>query len=742
MSVNSSFISHAISSGSAEKWRRRASIHQRQDNAADGGMNSNFTDHLLVLLLLNAVVFVASRVVPFSTSISVAVLAASIGYTLKDSELLLTTKSKNRSFASEILVFILRRMFSTTIFQEALRVGLCRIRSGHDFQPESVEWPSDLVMQRMERPQVESILKSLVLYPKTRDLDPLVCSLGIALAQRNHAFYDDIPIVQPISKDEDFLYPTASVLDVVDVPLGYLCSDCGPKTKIGRLLFKISSKVSIWVMNTIELFEETKDPLFFDSVEEAAVFFHYIIRPYIPRSSRRIAYINEIKDVEGDTCANAFAGVGAWRLKAIHHRAAAAGRSINNNKSANWNKREASSTCIPPEGSVAVIDCCWQACMKVRPGYIAYGAAAFFGKDKELLGIWNEKERHMSLLPGDDEDDEPWRWAQYHWKSSIAYEVFTVGHLLEIHWSASNTLVQGAHDLPLSHPIRRLIKPFTWGSALINFQAMVNLVQRGGAITRTGAVGIDEMASHFNHIMENHVHYGTFESFVEKMGEFPEGFTDEIPFLQDGKDLWDIFERFVEDYMNAFYENRKESEDGFLPRVEDDPDLQKFWEHARTARSEQYPLKLKQLSFDNLRELLTWGFFWSCATHNLVANFFAENAMPTGIAGRIGSAVRTNSPESGFQSPINTWLTQAFVLALTTMDNVPFLIESIRDTADFFGPSSLAAYGRDDEARAAFLGFATNLDELSAEIDARNETRGWLATNCFNPRILLCSASL
>jgi hypothetical protein len=640
-----------------------------------------------------------------------------------------------KSFTSEILVSILRRMFPTTPFKEALRKGLCQIRAGEKFKPESVEWPSDIVIQRMERSEVESILKALVMYPKTRDLDPFVCFLGMSLAQRDPSFYDNIPLVQPLSKEEDFVYPITSVLDI-NVPLGYLCSDCGPKTTIGRLLFKFASKVTVWLMNTLELFEETKGPLIFDSINEAAVFFHYIIRPHIPRSSRRIAYVNETKDVEGNARAHAFAGVGAWRLKSICQK--------EESKKAIWANREASTGCIPPEGSVAVIDCSWQASMKVRPGYDKYGAAAFFDKDKELVGIWNEAEKRMALPTGDDENDEPWRWAQYHWKSSIAYEVFSVGHLLEIHWSASNTLVQAARYLPLSHPIRRLIKPFTWGGAFINFQALVNLVQTSGAIVRTGAVDIDGLAAHFEHIMDKHVHYGSFESFVENMGEFPPGFIDDVPLVEDGKSLWAIFERFVDNYMTICYdhEDQEDSEDCCLPRVEDDHDLQQFWKHARTARSGKYPLKLQQLTFSNLRELLTWSFFWSCAVHNLVANFFCENTLPTSFAGRIESAVRKNSPESGFQVPINTWLTQTFVLALTTIDNVPFLIESIRDTADFWGPNSLAPYGCNEELRLIFLHFAAELDTLSTEIDKRNETRGWLATNCFNPKVLLCSASL
>ena len=204
--LNGSLLSQVISSRSSfspssEQWRRRASVHSPSAKA-------KVSNHATKLLVLNAVVFLASRLVPFSASVSVAVLCVSLGYAWKDTAMLLASRSRNNSLASELLVFILRRLFTTAAFQEALRKGLCSIRAGEDFQPTSIEWPSDLVLQKMDRPQVEAILKSLLLYPKTRDLDPFVCSLGMALAQRDPDFYDDIPLVNPLCQEEDFVFPT------------------------------------------------------------------------------------------------------------------------------------------------------------------------------------------------------------------------------------------------------------------------------------------------------------------------------------------------------------------------------------------------------------------------------------------------------------------------------------------------------------------------------------------------------
>ena len=48
----------------------------------------------------------------------------------------------------------------------------------------------------------------------------------------------------------------------------------------------------------------------------------------------------------------------------------------------------------------------------------------------------------------------------------------------------------------------RIIKSFTWGSAYINYQALVNLVQKTGAIVRTGSILHEGISSHFEHIMK------------------------------------------------------------------------------------------------------------------------------------------------------------------------------------------------------------------------------------------------
>ena len=708
-------------------WRRRASIVNPDELK---GMKTIVSQNLSRILLAHVVMFFIYRIF-VNTSVALVLLSASLGYNMKDTTLMLASRSSNNSLVSEILIFILRRVFHTDTFQEKLRKGLCSVRAGLDFQPSTIEWPSDVVIQRMSRAEMETVLKSLLLYPKTRDLDPFVCLLGMCLAQRDPSYYDNIPQVKPVSNEEDFVLRTTVAMDI-DIPLGYLCPERGTTTWFGRLGFNAFSYLSLWIMDNLQLFEETKKPMFFDNIEQAAVFFHYIIRPHIPRSSRRIAFVNVEKDVEGSTCAHAFAGIGAWRLKAVQ----------SSDQVASWSKREASPSCVPPRGSVAVIDCSWQANMTVREGYIPYGAAAFFDKDKKLIGIWNEAEKRMQLPCSDGEDDEPWRWAQFHWKTSIAYEVFSVGHLLETHWSASNTLVQVARDLSVEHPIRRLIKPFTWGSAFINSQAIVNLVQTNGVIVRASAVTIEGIEAHIEHLMGNHAHYGSFDKFVNKMGEFPESFIESVPMVEDGKAVWGIFEQFVEEYLSLFYTNDEESDCDCLLRVEDDPELKVFWEHARIARSKKYPLELGKLSFEHLKEFLSWTFFWSCAVHALVANFFPENTLPFSFAGRVSSSVRPNSPDSDFQIPIHTWMTQALILANTTIEPVPFLIEAIRDTADFFGPNKQAAYGQNDRAKMTFVTFADRLEELSQTIDSKNEKRGWLATNSLDPKVMRCSTSL
>merc|ERR1711920_399284 len=159
--------------------------------------------------------------------------------------------------------------------------------------------------------------------------------------------------------------------------------------------------------------------------------------------------------IDGNVEALVFAGVGQWFIKAVVR--------------GNWSGRQASSDVVPPSGSVAVVDMCAVAKYPVREGYARYGAAAFFGQDCGLLGIWLPDEKRMTTPESDRTD---WLWAQWVFKCTMVYVSFVPKHLVDIHWITVNTMnIALRETLEHTHPVRRLLQPFTHRSITINREA-------------------------------------------------------------------------------------------------------------------------------------------------------------------------------------------------------------------------------------------------------------------------------
>eukprot|EP01119_Soliformovum_irregulare_P022296 TRINITY_DN759_c0_g1_i1.p1 TRINITY_DN759_c0_g1~~TRINITY_DN759_c0_g1_i1.p1 ORF type:complete len:1432 (-),score=425.71 TRINITY_DN759_c0_g1_i1:53-4348(-) len=128
---------------------------------------------------------------------------------------------------------------------------------------------------------------------------------------------------------------------------------------------------------------------------------------------------------------------------------------------------------------------------KVRAGFEQYGAAAYFDKDYEIIGIyWSHAER-MILKPATSTPE--WEHAKWVWKSSFFAEVTIVDHLLVTHMIEANALVSASrHFLSSDHPLRIFLKPFTYHTVSINQQAITSLMNQRGLVHRSWAFDYHE----------------------------------------------------------------------------------------------------------------------------------------------------------------------------------------------------------------------------------------------------------
>eukprot|EP01036_Dinobryon_divergens_P028713 gene28713-37705_t len=132
-------------------------------------------------------------------------------------------------------------------------------------------------------------------------------------------------------------------------------------------------------------------------------------------------------------------------------------------------------------------------------------------------------------------------------------------HLFHVHWVISNTIVLATERcLDAQHPIRRLLKPHTYGSAHVNLLGAVTLAPYGGIASRL--FGLDkkgwELAC-FEQMQEF-----KYESLKEKFirSNLPSSCMDVLPMYQDGMDLWNTHEEYVEEYLDIFYPSDQNAE--------------------------------------------------------------------------------------------------------------------------------------------------------------------------------------
>jgi hypothetical protein len=116
----------------------------------------------------------------------------------------------------------------------------------------------------------------------------------------------------------------------------------------------------------------------------------------------------------------------------------------------------------------------------VRQPFERYGAAAYFDKDFKIIGIyWCHASRLVK------KGNQSWDHAKYVWRSSFFAYVTIRDHLIVTHMIECNAFVSASRKyLPADHPLRKFLKPFTYHTVSINYQAAVSLVNENGLIHR------------------------------------------------------------------------------------------------------------------------------------------------------------------------------------------------------------------------------------------------------------------
>ncbi|EQC28003.1 hypothetical protein SDRG_14275 [Saprolegnia diclina VS20] len=180
--------------------------------------------------------------------------------------------------------------------------------------------------------------------------------------------------------------------------------------------------------------------------------------------------------------------------------------------------------------------------LDVRKGFAKYGADVFFDDKCKVTKIVRGS---ITYRP----DDAEWEYVKMCFRGSLQTKVTAIDHLLLVHSTIANHVtVVHLEQLPPTHPLRRLLKPFTFRSAAINYGAgraffwPQGMLQRAIALTTRGMkqawdIGLGSFA------------YEPFPAMVARQ----QIDTMTLPLHEDGIDYWYIVSRFVSSYLALYY---------------------------------------------------------------------------------------------------------------------------------------------------------------------------------------------
>ncbi|KAF0703821.1 Aste57867_7499 [Aphanomyces stellatus] len=349
------------------------------------------------------------------------------------------------------------------------------------------------------------------------------------------------------------------------------------------------------------------------------------------------------------------------------------------------------------DGSYYIVPLDFMHVLDVRPGYAKYGADGYFDQHGHVTKIVR---RGATYRAGDDQ----WEYVKMCFRGSVNTKITALDHLLGLHSTVANFLTTASREqLPVDHPLRRLVKPFTFRSVVINYSASWALFWPNGMLQRGFALSEDGMKQTWA--------YGwttfRFETFPEHKARQNID-TINMPFHQDGMAYWHVVRKFVGDYLDLYYSSDE--------AVAADVPIQAFWAFFDA----KLPITMRALTLDTLKDFVAQCIVWVSGMHNHLGTLaeyvsdpaFCPSAWVEGeLANRPGNAVRN-----------------ALIMAAT----------------GFKQPSILEDFSHvmlDEEAKAVCRAFTADLEALVVQVDARNATREQPYVS-FNPKTIEMAVSI
>ncbi|XP_034400084.1 arachidonate 12-lipoxygenase, 12R-type-like [Cyclopterus lumpus] len=313
------------------------------------------------------------------------------------------------------------------------------------------------------------------------------------------------------------------------------------------------------------------------------------------------------------------------------------------------------------------------------------------------------------FFPTDSEYD--WLMAKIFVRSADFNEHQLNVHLLRTHLLAEVFAVSLLRNVPMVHPLYKLLVPHTRYTLQINYLARALLISEGAVFTEFASSGGEGMRT----LLKRSLASVTYSSLCIPDDIVARGLED-VPnfyFRDDGLKLWDIIHRFVQGVLSFYYKNDAE--------VQKDSELQKWifdiFEHGFLSK-ESTGIPQSFTTVAELVKFVTMAIFTSSGQHSAVntGQFDYGGWMP-------------NTPISLQRPPPTTKGTTSEATMLQTLPNVDTTIQGLSTLWLLSKKSTdsvlLGQYPDDHFSEKIpfklIKDFQGELQELSVAIKARNE---------------------
>jgi len=384
---------------------------------------------------------------------------------------------------------------------------------------------------------------------------------------------------------------------------------------------------------------------------------------------------------------------------------------------------------------------------KVRQGYQKYGAAAYFDKNFNLVGIYTCFDQKLVSPPEDAERDsqfynmlyqeeEPsnskqeWEHAKWVWKVSAFAWVTVVDHMGYTHLIEANALVSATRKhLSVDHPFRALCKIFTYSTVAVNYHAHEMLFNRKGFVERIWKFETEELQK----IIKELKNLYKFETLPEKIHPTMRGVDPKkYPANKDAMKFWDVMYKFVHDYLCVIYSKstndvaHSETDDVFLFDAPMQKCLKDICYRLNITKIRCEDPNCDKVHFNQAVDIFTHLFCTVTAMHEHVGQVSDYTANPLFVGATIRPDLEIDSIQTNCL--LNALVSSTGVRMPKLLNNWEHLLE-----ADIFECHTVPIMRK----------FQEDLLKLSEEIDQDNKVREpEFQLQSFNPRILESSLSV